>query len=39
LIPPAEQAASLFAGTNNGSGVFTYPNIGSIVWCFFANND
>ena len=39
LIPPAEQAASLFAGANNGSGVFTYPNIGSIVWCFFANND
>ena len=39
LIPPAEQASSLFAGTNNGSGEFTYPNIGSIVWVFFANND
>lgn len=39
FLPPAEQAASLFGGTNNGSGVFTYPNIGSIVWCLFANND
>ena len=39
FLPPAEQAASLFGGTNNGSGVFTYPNIGSIVWCMFANND
>ena len=38
-LPSAEQAASLFGGTNNGNGVFSYPNIGSIVWCFFANND
>ena len=39
LLPLAEQATALFGGTNNGNGVFTYPNIGSIVWCMFANND
>lgn len=39
MIPPAEQAASLFGGANDGSGMFTYPNINSIVWCFFANGD
>ena len=38
-LPSAEQAASLFGGTNNGNGVFSYPNISSTVWCFFANND
>lgn len=38
-LPAASQATSIFAGTNNGSGVFTYPNIGSIVYCFFANGD
>lgn len=39
LIPDAEQAASLFGGCNTGNGVFTYPNIGTTVWCFFANGD
>lgn len=39
MLPPAEQASSLFAGTNNGSGEFTYPNLHSVVWCFFANED
>ena len=38
-LPMAEQAASLFAGANDGNGTFTYPNLGSIVWCFFANGD
>ena len=38
-LPAASQATSIFGGTNNGSGVFTYPNIGSIVYCFFANGD
>lgn len=38
-LPAASQATSIFGGTNKGSGVFTYPNIGSIVYCFFANGD
>ena len=38
-IPKAEQASPLFAGTNNGNGIFSYPNIGSTVWCMFANGD
>lgn len=39
LIPDAEQAAPLFGGVNNGNGMFSYPNIDSIVWCFFENGD
>lgn len=39
MLPPAEQAAPLSFGTNTGLGVFSYPNIGSTVWCFFANGD
>lgn len=39
MLPRAEQASPLFAGTNEGNGVFTYPNIGSMVWCMFANGD
>lgn len=38
-LPSAEQAAPLSFGTNNGLGIFSYPNIGSIVWCFFQNGD
>ena len=38
-LPDCEQASSLSFGANNGLGVFTYPNIGSIVWCFFENGD
>jgi hypothetical protein len=34
-LPTCEQAAPLFAGTNDGNGMFSYPNIGSTVWCFF----
>ena len=39
LLPDAEQASPLSFGANNGNGVFSYPNIGSIVWCFFARGD
>ena len=38
-LPDAEPAMPLFAGCNGGNGMFSYPNINSIVWCFFANND
>ena len=38
-LPSAEQASPLSFGTNSGLGVFSYPNIGSTVWCFFANDD
>lgn len=39
LLPDAEQASPLSFGTNNGLGIFSYPNIGSVVWCFFENGD
>lgn len=39
MLPSAEQASPLAFGANNGLGVFSYPSIGSVVWCFFANND
>ncbi len=39
MLPPAEQASPLFAGANLGNGVFSYPNVGATVWCFFANGD
>lgn len=38
-LPSAEPATPLFAGTNLANGVFSYPNLSSTVWCFFANND
>lgn len=43
-LPDAEQATSLFMfgssnSSNNGNGVFSYPEIGSIVWGFFENGD
>lgn len=38
-IPSAEQASPLSFGANEGLGVFSYPSIGSTVWCFFANGD
>lgn len=37
-LPPAEPAQSLCGGMSNG-GTFAYPDIGSNVWCFFANGD
>ena len=38
-LPSAEQAAPICFGVNQGNGVFSYPNIGSAVWCFFQNGD
>lgn len=38
-LPYAEQASSLFGGTNNGNGMFSYPNIDSIVYCLFLDGD
>lgn len=37
-LPPAEPAQSICGGMSNG-GVFSYPDVGSNVWCFFANGD
>ena len=44
MLPDAEQATSLFmlgSGLveNYGNGLFYYPEIGSIVWGFFENED
>lgn len=39
LLPVATQATSIFGGDNNGNGLFTYPNIGSIVYVLFLNGD
>ena len=39
LLPDAEQASSLVFGANHGHGIFSYPNIGSTVWCLFENGD
>ena len=39
LLPSAQQAAPLFAGSNAGNGVFSYPNIGATVYCLFINGD
>lgn len=39
LIPNAEPATGIFGGNLNFNGTFSYPNINSMVWCFFANGD
>lgn len=39
LLPDAQQASSLAFGAVDGLGVFSYPNIGSVVWCLFENGD
>jgi hypothetical protein len=39
LLPICMQMTPQFAGSNNGNGVFSYPNIGSTVVCVFANGD
>lgn len=39
LLPSAQPKTPLFAGTNNGNGCFSYPNLSSIVWCEFLNGD
>jgi len=38
-LPDCEQASPLFGGCNDGNGMFSYPNEGSVVWCFFQNGD
>ena len=38
-LPTAQPKTPLFAGTNNGNGIFSYPNLSSIVWCTFMNGD
>ena len=38
-LPEAEQITPLFGGSNKGNGIFSYPNIGSIVLCGFYNED
>lgn len=38
-LPPAEQISPLFAGSSSGNGVFSYPNIGSVVVVGFWNGD
>lgn len=39
-LPDAQQAGPIFGGANsNGNGVYSYPRIGSFVWCFFENED
>ena len=37
-LPPAEPAQGICGGMSNG-GTFSYPDVGSNVWCFFANGD
>jgi hypothetical protein len=34
-LPPAEPAQTIGGGANTVNGTFTYPALGSIVWCFF----
>lgn len=38
-LPTAEQISPLFGGSNRGNGVFSYPNLGSVVICGFYNED
>ena len=38
-LPSAQQATSLAFGANNGNGVFSYPSISAVVWCFFERGD
>lgn len=39
ILPICHQIVPQFAGSNNGNGVFSYPNINSTVVCMFANGD
>jgi hypothetical protein len=39
LLPDAEPATPLFGGGIEGRGIFSYPCVGSTVWCFFVNED
>lgn len=39
LLPICMQVVPQFAGSQDGNGVFSYPNIGATVACMFANGD
>lgn len=39
MLPPAEQLTPLFAGSNGGNGIFSYPNLGTVVAVGFWNQD
>ena len=39
LLPICHQVVPQFAGSHDGNGVFSYPNIGATVVCMFANGD
>lgn len=39
LLPSAEQASPLTFGAAHGNGIFSYPNINAVVWCFFERGD
>ena len=39
LLPSAEQASPLSFGAADGNGIFSYPNINAVVWCFFERGD
>ena len=39
LLPICQQVVSQFAGSHEGNGLFSYPNIGATVVCMFANGD
>lgn len=38
-LPTCMQVVPQFAGNADGNGMFSYPNLGSTVVCFFANGD
>lgn len=38
-LPSAQQATSLAFGASDGNGVFSYPSISAVVWCFFERGD
>lgn len=39
MLPTCRQITPQFAGSHDGNGTFSYPNIGSTVVCMFANGD
>jgi len=38
-LPDAEQLSPLFGGSNGDNGVFSYPNLNTVVACSFWNGD
>lgn len=38
-LPDAVQVSQIFGGGRKGNGCFSYPNIDSVVVCFFINRD